>query len=197
MSHSKNTFFIPGLPNLDEAVSIAAEGFVRSVSLELQIDVKNHLTDKQTAFSVVDENGRVVGFALFKSIGGILYLAGLILRRDYQNRGLGKEAILAGKFATKAEYFALRTQSPRMWSVGNSLASAWYPNLTGLPNKNLEQKAKILATELGMIAPIVQGFYGGPLYGEKPTHQNSDLQARWDSLCSFERGDAVLCVGRF
>ena len=192
-----NAFFVPGLPNLNEAVAVAAEGFVQPVSDGLQTDVRNHLADSQTAFSIVDENGQVVGFALFKNIVGVLYLTGLILRHDYQNRGLGKAAILAGRFATGAEYFALRTQSPRMWSVGNKLASAWYPNQNGFSDKDLEQKASILALELGMATPIVQGFYGGPLYGEKPTHRDPALQAWWDSLCSFQRGDAVLCVGRF
>lgn len=193
----QTVFFRPSPPSLEEAASIAAEGFVQPISKSLKDDVQNHLTECPTSFTILDIEGRAIGFVLFKKFSEILYISGIILRQNYQGRGLGREAVRSAKLMARAEWFALRTQSPRMWRVGEQLAREWFPSPSIRHQPEIQRRAENLASVLGMTGVIAPGFYGAPLYGVKPTHPNIRIQNWWDSICSFERGDAVLCLGRF
>ena len=194
---NQTVFFRPLPPNLDEAVVIASEGFAQPMSKNLEIDVANHLAECPTAFTIINADGQAIGFVLFKKFDEILYISGIILRRKCQGQGLGLEAIRSAKLMAHAEWFALRTQSLRMWRAGQKLAREWYPSPFFDHNPEIRQRAEFLAHRLGMAGVIVPGFYGSPLYGVKPIHRDCQLQTWWDNLCSFERGDAVLCLGRF
>ena len=85
-----------------------------------------------------------------------------------------------------------------MWEVGRRVCQVWEPNFDGLYcSSELVVLSTKLGAVLGMVFPANAGFYGGPLYGEKPQHNVPTVQRWWDSICCFDRGDSVLCVGKF
>jgi len=189
--------FVRQKPDLDLATEIASSGFVQPISKALQLDVDVHLNEGRIVYTIFDDD-RVVGFAIFKVIGeDVLYLAGIMLHESVQGKGIAE---LAVKHANTESYFshlALRTQSLRMWVAGNKMMRDWFPNPENRIHEPLRHVRNMVASHLKMPADVLSapGFYGAPLYGKKPVHRDVALQKWWDSICSFERGDAVLCVG--
>lgn len=206
-------------PDLDLATYITSSGFVQPISDALRQDVDVHLKESQIVYSIFKDDV-VVGFAIFKKIvlpavfpacGSclglyeyldlpVLYLAGIMLHESVQGQGIAEETVLHAKNEMDLSYFALRTQSLRMWIAGNKMTKSWYPNPTGSHSGRFDVAKMLLAKQLNMQlakAHSSMGFYGAPLYGTKPVHRDTKLQTWWDSICSFERGDAVLCIGQF
>jgi hypothetical protein len=186
-------------PSTIEAARVAAAAFTKAYSQEVYEDVAQHLTEGEV-YTIFD-GVSLAGFAIFNMADHeTLYLAGIILRPDFQNIGLASEIIKRAQAETGAKKFSLRTQSPRMWSVGNSLCRTWFPN----PNGKLGYYDYSTPWPGGPYfvlyedkSEIIRAFYDGPLYGQKPTHRNRPLQEWWDSICDFDRGDAVVCYGEF
>ncbi len=198
--------FVRELPSLDLATHIASLGFVQPVTRVLREDVQNHLSCGQIVYSIEDLSvGKTIGFALFNELRNlfsvfdwpVLYLNGIILDPHYQGQGIAALAIKQAQQETHAIHLALRTQSLRMWSVGEKLTTDWTPRASLSTPAALWEVGQRAAKTVGCDFPVTQGFYGAPLYGAKPTHHNTRLQAWWDSLCNFERGDAVFCIGIF
>lgn len=186
---------LPKPPTLSIATLIASSGFVQPVSPELQVDVDTHLHEGQLLYSIVSR-GETIGFAIFKMFGEVLYLAGIILREDHQGKGIAPQVVDLARAATGAQWLGLRTQSPVMWASASKMVRTLFPHpSTGDVQTYLA--AQELARDLGMSQVIHPGFYGGPLYGQKPTHHDPRIQNWWDSLCQFERGDAVVVAGKF
>lgn len=188
-------------PSTKEAIKIAALGFVREHSPELQKDVEEHLAEGIVYTFVQDD--QEVGFAIFNMTDKeTLYLAGIILRPEVQAQGLAAKVIEIARQETGAKKLTLRTQSLRMWSVGKKLCQSWYPR----PDFEKCQAAVGFCPWFGDNfyqidtkgdSQILRGFYNGPLYGQKPVHHDRRLQKWWDKICDFERGDAVFCCGSF
>ncbi len=200
------------VPELEAATRIAAAGFVQPLSETLRADVAQHLMEGCLVQSFTNEEEVVLGFAIYRLFEFVpdtrlLYLAGIILDPAIQGQHLAERSICQAAKELRATHLGLRTQSLRMWVVGDRLTkSAWEPNLvdwdeqfhvqTHFPNPELMALGQKLAEALGCSSfPYVPGFYGASLYGEKPTYKHRTLQSWWDARCTFERGDAVLCVG--
>jgi hypothetical protein len=191
-----------GAPPIEVTLAIAASGFGQPMSEELRADVKAHLGSGELVYTLRDQ-GRPIGFAIFNVWGAdrtILYLSGVILESSCQGRGALPEIIArARRDAPTVQYFALRTQSPRMWSAALRLCDRWYPN----PQDGLKvpgpyaEVGQLVATNLDSSFPQHPGCYSGPLYGAPPLHRDPRLQAWWNSICNGPRGDAVICVGKF
>ena len=212
--------FVREAPNLDHATRIASSGFVQPTSEALQLDVDVHLKEGQIVYSILEDD-RLIGFAIFNTFilpaviqsngetwcGAdyldlpILYLAGIILHESVQGLGIAEQVVQHVRHDTGISHFAFRTQSLRMWCAGNKMTDAWFPNPENTFEGYFHQAKILLAKQLKMDCNLhtfsAPGFYGAPLYGAKPTHHDKDLQAWWDSICSFERGDAMLCIGKF
>lgn len=191
------------MPDLNAATVITSSGFVRPVSDNLRKDVADHLHDGELVYSIRD-NGREIGFAIFKMFGDVLYLNGIQIHQDYQGRGIARRVVAQARKERSPRYLALRTQSLRMWVAGRKMMGLiarvlpmWYPHPSGVMDAEVGEVRVRLATQLGMTNPEQPGFYGGPIYGVKPVYRDLKLQAWWDSICNFERGDAVVCVGVF
>ena len=192
MSHLKRKS-----PGLGLAVELAAQGFAREVTPELVIDAKNHLTQDGTVLTIRHWL-KDIGFLIYRLIEpDILYVIGVHILPQYQGQGLAQALISDLAYRLDAVYLALRTQSPLMWRAGSSLCrrGQWYPN----PHRDLPAEltpiVAVVATKIDSVYPVHIGQYGGPLYGKKPVHHDPALQTWWDSICNFERGDAVVCVG--
>lgn len=213
--------FVREVPDLDLATRIASSGFVQPLSSALRLDVDSHLKEGQIVYSIF-KGDSLIGFAIFCKMtlpavfpgragdwGGsiyedmnVLYLAGIMLHDSMQGQGIAEQAVLHARkeLETHISYFALRTESLRMWSAGKKMTESWFPN----PQNSFPGQFRVAKT---LLAERMQmkldkdfsssGFYGAPLYGTKPLHHDANLQAWWDGICSFERGDAVLCIGRF
>ncbi len=193
-----SVFFVRAVPSLDRATHIASLGFVQPISPALRDDVDNHLTHGQLVYSIVERDSlATIGFTLFNHLdSSVLYLSGIILDPNHQGQGIARLAVEHAGRETNATHLALRTQSPRMWSAGEKMTESWFPHPTNEAPPALRELGERAATATGSAFPVKEGFYGGPLYGAKQTHHNVSLQTWWDSLCNFERGDAVFCIGK-
>jgi hypothetical protein len=137
-----------------------------------------------------------IGFVIYEVFGDILYISGIIILPQWQAQGGAGEVISKWLQATGCAFLAYRTQSSRMWSVGQKLCQQWYPNLDNHPSNNILAKARLICEQIGSPHfPVNKGFYGQALYGQKPIHQDLTVQTWWDDLCVFEAGDAVVCFG--
>lgn len=183
--------------DLVQATRVAGAAFHQPVTGALQVDVEQHLTASHFGFSFCLPNGQLVGFTLFKKLDEILCGGGTVIQPEYQGQGLFKHALRAAHAMTGARFVAYRTQSCLAWSVGRKLTTNWHPRPDEAQDSELEHVAQKAAAFLNCSPGVTPGFYGGALYGEKPIHPDPVRQAWWDRLCNFERGDCVLCVGRF
>lgn len=186
-------------PSLKVATKIAASGFCQPISAALEKDVANHLGGGDIVYTILDDDKRAVGFAIFNEFGQhreILYLAGVILDGEHQGREIVSKTVNRARIDFgRACYLALRTQSLRMWMAGKKICTSWYPENMGNLTDSLREVGQDVSQKVGSDFPIGIGVYGGPLYGEKPNHMDPELQEWWDGICDFERGDAVICVG--
>jgi hypothetical protein len=187
-------------PDLDRATAIAASGFVQTLSPSLRQDVFEHLAGGDLVYELHADD-RMVGFAIFnvwEPEGEILYLSGIIVDEAYQRR-TNLQTVLqrACLDAPGSRYLALRTQSVRMWLAASRLCEPWFPRAqVSAPSPELAAAGEAVAQRIGSAFPVGRAHYDGPLYGAKPVHRDPALQAWWDGLCNFERGDAVICVGQ-
>jgi len=184
-------------PTLKTATIITSSGFVQPVSDSLTEDVQDHISTGDIIYSIMDRD-KTIGFAVFDVLpGSILLLSGIMLEANYQAQGITQAIIGQAREETKTKFLSLRTQSLRMWRVGAKVCAGWYPsNGDGIPDV-IQERGEIVAERLKADFPVSFGFYDGPLYGEKPVYRDEELQTWWDNLCSFEGGDAVICVGQF
>jgi ribosomal protein S18 acetylase RimI-like enzyme len=205
-------------PSLDQATELAALGFSQDNSPGLREDVRNHLEGADACLCIYDAKC-LVGYMLFQlpehinhydekwnlgyiimppQVKHIVYIAGTLVHPEYQGKGLKAEAtrMAMDKFMDRT-YFAGRTQSPIVWSSVTRLASVVYPHPNATkPSSQMLSALDALVAYLKMKSAIEPGFYGGPLYGQKPLHRNEGIQAWWDSLIDFQRGDALLYIAQ-
>lgn len=187
--------FLKEAPDLEVATVLTSKGFVQPITEELRQDVANHLVG-DIVLSIMDE-GTCIGFATFADLGELLYLHGIMLEPGHQGMHVAREAIAVAQAETDAAYLGLQTQNPRMWAVGETICEAWLPHAHyTLLDEDLMLAAKCLSEKLDKKVGVRFGAYGQPLYGKKPTHSNEELQSWWDEMCDFDRGDAVVCLGR-
>lgn len=192
-------YIVKETPSLKEATKIAASGFCQPTSSALEDDVANHLGSGDMVYTILDDDKRTFGFAIFNVWGKdqeILYLAGIILEAGYQGQEIVANVVKEARYASRGAHFlALRTQSLRMWMAGKKICTSWYPENFGSLEDSFRKVGQEVSKKVGSDFPVGIGVYGGPLYGEKPNHMDPELQEWWDEICDFERGDAVICVG--
>ncbi len=189
---------LTALPSLHDAILSASEGFGQPIDEALSLDVAQHLGNCGFGFQFLTDENEIAGFTLFKHFGSLLWADGMMIRPAFQKSGLVRQGILLAKEHTGARTLAFRTQSPRMWSAGRHVARLWTPTSErGFFHSELND-ARSLAADLLHIQPTVtRAVFDRPLYGQKPTHLDPAIQSWWDSICDFEKGDMVLCVGAF
>lgn len=188
-------------PHLEDAVRLAAAGFCQPITEALREDVRQHLEEGDMIYAVISDE-IVVGYAIFRVWDDILYLGGVILDPEFQGRWIVRRTIRrAHGDAPNAKYLALRTQSLLMWVAGSKLCTkgkwgevTYAAQLRTSPELDAIGQRVAELTECNY--PVTISQYGGPLYGEKPVYYDANLQAWWDGICNFERGDAVIYVGR-
>lgn len=186
-----------GTPAIEVAARLTSHGFVQPVSPELIDDVAAHIAG-DLVVRIFDDDGEEVGFATFSVHEDLLYLNGIMLDPAVQGNSYAQNVISFARDRFDSAYLGLRTQNPKMWSVGKRMCDIWLPDLDDrLPDKGLQGVIDRLQKERNLPHPLHEACYGEALYGDKPVHRDEAIQRWWDELCDFERGDGVVCVGRF
>ena len=190
--------YLKKIPALDELVYLASQGFCKPITPALIDDVSKHLADTDFCLCVED-HGKLVGCMLCKiPLPGVLYIAGTLILPDYQGERIKAQATLFLLHDhPNLTWFAGRTQSPVVWSSVRAIAREMlpYPDTREVSQEAFDRLQE-LVNALGMTSAIQQGFYGGALYGKKPLNRDERIQTWWDTLCNFERGDAILYIAR-
>lgn len=194
----------PGLPAFEKAVELTAQGFRQEVSEELGLDVKNHLHGDILRRITLGPD--TIGYAVFQNHAfdlerrsvSVLYLAGLIISPEHQGQHISRQVIDDALAESNPDYFAFRTQSSIMYAAARQRFGELHPSLEGdLISPEDLRVGNALAERIKSSFPLHRGCYGGPLYGDKPLHRDTELQAQFDRLCpDFAAGDAILCVAR-
>ena len=181
-------------PCNEKAVELVAGGFCQSTTPELVEDTRAHLAEADFCL-VMSHGGLDVAFALFRVIGDMLYLVGIMVAPDFRGKLISQHLVIHALSLTGCKYLGLRTQNPVMWSSARHVCTSWFPDPdTEIPIELLEIAQKY-AVEVSASYPVAKGFYGQPLYGTKPNQRNPKIQSWWDGMCDFERADAVFCFG--
>lgn len=189
---------LTSLPSLHDAIVSASEGFGQPIDPALKLDVDQHLKACHFGFQFLDQHGEIAGFTLFKHYDDLLCGGGMMIRPRFQKSGLVQEGIRLAANRTSARYLAYRTQSPRMWSAGRHVTSVWTPTPElGFDHPMLDAVRAHAASLMGITPTVTRAVFDRQLYSAKPTHLNPDIQDWWNSICDFEAGDMVLCVGTF
>ncbi len=185
-------------PDIDQAIELTAQGFVRPIDEELRQDVRDHL-ETGDSFYTVTKNNEEVAYAIFcnyqSPAGKILYLSGVIVEEGHQRQGVSEYIVQQAIVDEAPDYLVFRTQSARMYAAGQKMVNELYPKLD---SEDMPFDVRLVGLSVAAAQnsefPVTKKCYGGkPLYGQRPTHPN---HAAFYELCSFAEGDAVLCVGR-
>ncbi len=181
-----------------DLVTLTASALCREIDEVLIKDVREHVDSAHDILAVY-ESGNLVGYMLIQvPLDDVLYIAGTMVHPSCQGMGIKAQAMMeVMKVYVSCKYFAGRTQSSIVWASVTRAAGAVLPNPAGMSvEKAMVNARQRLVEVLKMGGSIHQGFYGGPLYGEKPTHRDPAVQAWWDTFIDFERGDAVLYIAK-
>ncbi|NQV89251.1 MAG: hypothetical protein HQ488_02930 [Parcubacteria group bacterium] len=179
-----------------DLVTLTAAALCREIDEVLIKDVREHIDSAQDILAVY-KGAKLVGYMLIQVLlGDVLYIAGTMVHPSCQGMGIKAQATVdVMKIYTSCKYFAGRTQSSIVWASVTRAAVAVLPSHTGTSvEKGMIDARQSLVDVLMMEGSVHRGFYGGPLYGEKPTHRDPTTQAWWDTFIDFERGDAVLYI---
>ncbi len=201
------------IPGMEEAVQVTALALSRPIDQVLIDDVSVHFAETEKVLCV-REQGELVGYMLLTfPVPGLVYIAGTMVIPMLQGTGIKAHATRVVMQAhPQIRFWAGRTQSSIVWASVTRAAShvlphppgsipsqpwpnAAWPGLSGI-HSEMGRIRDVLAGVLGMSSWLEPGFYGGPLYGEKPTHCDPAVQAWWDTFIDFERGDAVLYIAK-
>ena len=198
---------------MGEAVQVTALALSRPVDQVLIDDVSVHFAEAEKVLCVRRE-GELVGYMLLTfPVPELVYIAGTMVIPMLQGTGIKAQATrVVMDTHPQIRFWAGRTQSSIVWASVTRAASHVLPYLPGLipsqpwPDSSwpglsgiyseMGQIRDTLAEVLGMSAWLEPGFYGGPLYGEKPQHNNERIQLWWDTFIDFKRGDAVLYIAK-
>lgn len=180
-------------PSIHDAARLAGLGFGKNVDEELLQNSKRY-SEGDLVFVAVNENETVAwaSFELYRE-DKLMYLKGMMIDPRFQGKGIAGRFIEEARRFTQPSMFALRTQSPHMWSVGRKMCSVWLPSPNTHIDKGLSEAAKALSS-YGQF-PIARTIYGGRAYTALPLHPDPTIQKWWCDICDSDTGDAVICIG--
>jgi len=187
---------------LDQLVSIARDGFGTDMTRE---DVENHVF-KVGELYLVQVDRALVGFAGYDHIRfkdkNILYLQGIVIRRDFQRHGLFHRVNTKAINYNGFDFLAMRTQNPVIYAATQKLVKELYPNGTPAPEVVAEIAKYIARDFLKMKDFDDQTFVGRSTYGvclydfiPQPVHGRANSFFNQSLRLNYAQGDSVLLVG--
>lgn len=188
-----------GRPDPEEARALSARGFGQERSPHFDRNVDETIEGGSIHYTA-SHRDVAVGFAALSvyehQLGKILYLNGIMIDPVAQSSGLAREIIGLAVSDFPAQYFGFRTQSVRMYVAASKIVPDLYPQIThrdeAIPT-DITAVGEFIANVRGMDFPLQVGAYGRPLYGTRPGHALAEI---FYGLLDYERGDALVCVGR-
>ncbi len=194
---SRDVSIVPSVTlDLPIATQLTAAGFSVPVTPALAQDVCNHLNAGE--LWTVKEDCVPVGFAIVQRyFDNTLYIVGIMLMPEFRGQHVCEQVVQTTCKSTD-QYLALRTASPIMWAAGYRICNGvWLPTPQSFKDPRLSAQGRKISEAIGCTGfPLSVGYYGSPLYGVQPRHRDSMTQAWWSAQCMYERGDAVVCIGR-
>lgn len=189
-------------------IQVAASAFgVPHITGEFEDDVRNHLEGHRVLLAY-DARGIPVGFGSFDHLqdgeSGILYVSGLVIRKECQGSGIGtalsKEAVLHMKASGyKVDLVAGRTQNPVVAAARASYCDPIYP-ITAKPAPDIISAANSLHTHLNMSGVmntdtlVTKDAYQYPLNDTRPRSKHPNINTFFDKHVGPR--DAVFIIGR-
>ena len=191
---------------VDSLTPVAIDAFGTDMTRE---DVENHVIPVSTLL-VSRNSEEVKGFSAYKTFNfedyAIVYGVGASVLRSEQGKGLYRRFNEEGikvelrKNASNKFYFAARTQNPVIYASLRKmdLIEKVYPNEEKTPH-DIEEIAEKIANILGGQIDknfVMKNAYGKCLYDEVQRYKDEEVNNMFDSLLSYEKGDALLIIGK-
>ncbi len=180
-------------PSTDEAAPIAAAAFERPDDERNRSGVQIVTSEGIGFCAYIDDE--LVGFAIFLIKEDILYLNAIAVKPELHGLGITQALLVYAMNALPLPYIGWRTQSLRAQRAFRKVASSSFPH-PEYQDDDCLNRATYLAKTDGFDSTLAAGVYGGPLFGEKPIVADAEQQEWWDSLCSFENGDAIYSAAK-
>jgi len=188
---------------LEQTIKVAAEGFRQDPKDEVfRQDVADHVLNTPELY-LVYTGKECIAFAAIEHFEArgipVLYLGGLMVKRDFQGNGLMKDLISLEIGLSKPRVLVARTQNPCILDLMKSFCEKEkiYP-FTGFPKGDCQTVSEFLNINRGGFDSktlIGLGTYGRCLYGDgvpKSNHPQSNLfMERIDP----QMGDSILFIG--
>ncbi len=181
-------------PSLSAAAAVAAAAFGQVSNEAYEAGIANVIREG-TPF-VALEADYLLGFAYFLVHEDILYIHATAVHPSAHRRGIVAQLIAAAQAVYDLPYLGWRTQSLKAFRAFSKQCTSVWPLGSDDELPDCMERATYLATLDGHAWPLAHRAYSDALFAEKPSGEDAVAQAWWDSLCSYEDGDAVYAVGR-
>lgn len=186
---------------VSKLTEIARDGFGSSIAYD---DVENHVLHVDALYLIYGKND-LIGFSSYDFITfkgkNILYLSGIVVKRDFQKNGLfnivNKSAISQGNF----DFLTMRTQNPVIYGATNKIVETLYPHKSKDITSEIKEVGIYLAKEkLKMRQFDEENFIGRETYGQSLYDfipEYSGAKEFFDNILklNYKKGDSVILVG--
>lgn len=191
---------------VEQTIEVAADGFGQSLEDELfREDVRNHVLGLPELY-LAYAGEKCVAFAAIKNLKvgetPVLYLSGLIVKKEYQGNGLMTALVTYEITKSRPEIVAARTQNPCILDLMKRVCrrDALYP-YSGTPQGKCRLVTSFLAYEFLRMKNfdpntlVDIATYGRCLYGGgAPRSIYRESNGFFEKINVF-RGDSILFVG--
>lgn len=201
------------LDRLNHGITVASDAFgvnLGALSREEEhvfaMDVVSHLVDHHVIFAY-NLQGEPEGFGSFDMLRegnkNILYVSGLVIKKESQKHGMGteivKQAIQSARTMQPVDYVAGRTQNPAVAQARLHYCDPVYP-LTAPVNDEVVQIGLAVHRHLKMRGPmdpvtlVTRNAYENPLTAIRPQSKLPAINAFFDQYVGPR--DAAFIIGR-
>ncbi len=187
----------------EELAGVARDGFGTNITDD---DANNHILNVDL-LQLIYVQGRLVGFAsydIFEFSGmKVLYLSGVVIRKDNQTKGLSKMSLGNAIGTIQPDVLTMRTQNPVVYHLASEFAKEIYPS-DGLRGPSYELCVSIgeyvAVKRLGMRNYqkelfFEKGTYGTALNDKVPDVVDERARSVFEGLkLDRQRGDSIIIV---
>lgn len=195
-----------GTGTAKELADIARNGFGTDITDD---DANNHILNVDF-LHLIHAQSRIIGFASYDrfefSKMKVLYLSGIVIRKDNQTRGIATLSLSSAINLIHPDILTMRTQNPIIYHLASLFAKEIYPNCDAVAGPSYELcnliGEHVAVDRLGMRNYqkdlfFEQGTYGTSLNDKLPNIEDkntNDLFARLK--LEQKRGDSIIIVAK-
>ncbi len=186
--------------NSMSAGEVVQTGFGGRTLDDCIVDAEEHLRTAGLVQYVFSEE-QLVGFAMYEEYpGALLYLNGIVIRQQAQNRKIGTSMLREAIETTNAKRLFAVTRNPAILRMFETVCNLVQPTARS-PHGSIVSEAEVarLATKIGLPQddlPYHRDRYPRNLYGRIPTHRNPVIQEQFETVYDLRNiTDAVMLIG--